>query len=743
MYSGCILIRAHIMIITDTTSTPVVSNVAAAPSRFKIKASAKAFKILSGFYSEPILAIPRELGANAWDSHVKARNTNKMFEVHAPNTLEPWFAIRDFGTGLSPEDIDTIYTTYFESTKTTDNDSDGCMGLGSKTPFNYTDNFNVTSFYNGKKHVYNCFIDETGSPNIMQIASVDTTEHSGLEIKFGVKIADISMWIDKISRAYEPFRYRPIIKGANIKYPERKYIYQGTGWAMRENRDHTHVSYAFMGNYCYPISSTIIANMLYKNDGDHKYASLTHYGNFDFFFDIGDLEVAPNKEQLQYDDTSNKTANAIIAALKIARNELEAAVKKNIEIPNTRWEAMGMYLKYNSHNSAHHAVRSILGDIPIYFNGVKVDAGGFSFSSSFNTANLLVDKKNEPHVFDVLHLEGRVVQKFKRTSTLYTSIDKEVLVYYTNEASIKKARVMHHIRSNGFMEKRNIFVFIDTSSGAKNVHALTNHFGWSKSQVINIESLPKPPPTPREKKTAATNEVHTCALAQMSYYINASKNSRYSVPRLGWTHTPATFNGAETYYYVDFLYNDPVWNNNPIGNEQLTEIVHMFVKANLHGTADQIYGINKKNQHLLKVGNWVNIIDLVKSKVIDTNKSQYENYVYMVNEFEKFKTCSYLHNKLYVNKDIIRGVKSDATKKLLSDFVETYNFLSNNANSACSDIMRLFNVSAVCHIALNCDLNKFNETVTKKYMKVLELGTGYGETASIYYNIINYVDEKS
>ena len=98
---------------------------------------------------------------------------------------------------------------------------------------------------------------------------------------------------------------------------------------------------------------------------------------------------------------------------------------------------------------------------------------------------------------------------------------------------------------------------------------------------------------------------------------------------------------------------------------------------------------------------------------------------------------------MYVNKDIIRGVKSDATKKLLSDFVETYNFLSNNANSACSDIMRLFNVSAVCHIALNCDLNKFNETVTKKYMKVLELGTGYGETASIYYNIINYVDEKS
>jgi hypothetical protein len=74
------------MIITQEKSSPVISNILSAPTRFKIKASAKAFKILSGFYSEPILAIPRELGANAWDSHVKAKNTEKMFEVHAQYT---------------------------------------------------------------------------------------------------------------------------------------------------------------------------------------------------------------------------------------------------------------------------------------------------------------------------------------------------------------------------------------------------------------------------------------------------------------------------------------------------------------------------------------------------------------------------------------------------------------------------------------------------------------------------------
>jgi hypothetical protein len=571
---------------------------------------------------------------------------------------------------------------------------------------------------------------------------VDTTEKNGLEVKFGVKISDIGMWVEKITRAYEPFRYRPVIKGANITYPERKYIYQGNGWAMRESVDYNRSSNAFMGNYCYPISNTVISNILYKDDNTHKYASLLSYGSFDLFFDIGDLEVAPNKEQLQYDDTNNKTANAIVSALKVVRKELEEAVKKSIEIPKTRWDAMGLYLKYNSHNSPHRAIRGILGDIPIYFNGTRIESSGFNFNA-VNTSNLLVDKKSEPHTFDVLHLDGRVVKKLKKISALHTSIDKEVLVYYTNELSIKKSRVMYHIRNNGFAETRNIFVFIDTSSGTKNIHSVTNYFGWSKSQVINIESLPKPPLTPREKKTAASNEVHTYAIDQMVNYIGLKrKNYRYSIPNIAWRRTSGTFNGAETYYYVDFLYNDPVWNEKPIG-EQLTEIVYMFVKADLHGAADQIYGINKKNQHLLKVGNWVNVVDLVKAKVIDANKSEHENYVYMVNEYEKFKTCSYLHNKLNCNKDIICGVKSNATKKILNDFVETYNFLSDNVNASYSDVLRLFNVSAMCHIALDCDFDKFKETMSKKYMDILELGTGYGETASIYYNIINYIDEKS
>lgn len=729
------------MIIAENTSSPVVSNVLATPSKFKIKASAKAFKILSGFYSEPILAIPRELGANAWDSHVKAGNTSQMFEVHAPNTLEPWFAIRDFGTGLSPDAIETIYTTYFESTKTGDNDSDGCMGLGSKTPFNYTDNFNVTSFHKGKKYVYNCFIDESGSPNIMQIAVVDTAEQNGLEVKFGVKMSDIGMWVEKITRAYEPFRYRPIIKGANITYPERKYVYQGTGWAMRENADYHRVSYAFMGNYCYPISTNIIQTLLYKQNAKYEHTSMLGGASFDFFFNIGDLEVAPNKEQLQYDDTNNKTADAIIAVLKIARKELERSVFQNIEVPKTLWEAMTLYLKYNSHSSAHYPVRNILGDIPIKFNGVHIN----SASSNIYSVPNLTDKKVEPHIFEMYVLTtGRVVNKFKKFSSLHPILDEEAIVYYTNQQSLKKSRILHHILSNGYLNKRNIITFVDTSIGNKNIDVVKNYFGWSNDQIINVESLPKPPATPREKRIAVTNEVAAYDLSNLIQYYNPKviATTNRNCPRVSWHRSGASFNSAETYYYVDFLYNDAVWKNKNV-NEHIDDVVQLFVKNKLNGSSNKIYCINKKNQNLLKVGNWINVIDLVKTKIIDANKTEYENYMYMVSEYDKYVDFANIINILSYQKDIVRNIKSVDTQQLFNNFIETYNILKKNYNDNHARLLRFFNVDNKCHSPLKCDVLKFKEILYNKYMNIFSINGSSYSGGSVYSSIINFVDEKS
>lgn len=117
---------------------------------FKIKASRASFQILSsGLYSNKIRAIIRELCCNAHDAHKSAGTQDTPFEISLPSTFSPVLVIKDFGTGLSHEDVMTIYTTYFESTKNNSNDFIGQLGLGSKSPFSYTNQFLVESRHEG------------------------------------------------------------------------------------------------------------------------------------------------------------------------------------------------------------------------------------------------------------------------------------------------------------------------------------------------------------------------------------------------------------------------------------------------------------------------------------------------------------------------------------------------------------------------------------------------------------------
>jgi len=149
---------------------------------FKIAESPIAFDILtSKLYSNPILAVVRELFTNAYDSHKLANNLQTPIKVNFPDYLNKNFTIRDYGVGLSKDDIMEIYTTFFSSTKSNTNDFTGCFGLGSKTPFSYTSAFSVNSYFNGTKY-YFAAIKKDGYPNIYCTREELTIEPNGLEI---------------------------------------------------------------------------------------------------------------------------------------------------------------------------------------------------------------------------------------------------------------------------------------------------------------------------------------------------------------------------------------------------------------------------------------------------------------------------------------------------------------------------------------------------------------------------------
>jgi hypothetical protein len=729
------------MIISETVSSPVITSITATPSRFKIKASAKAFKILSGFYSEPILAIPRELGANAWDSHVKAGTTDKMFEVHAPNNLEPWFSVRDFGTGLSPEDIDTIYTTYFESTKTHENDSDGCMGLGSKTPFNYTDNFNVTSFFHGTKYVYNCYIDESGAPNILPVTSEPTTEHNGLEVKFGVKIADLSMWVDKITRAYEPFRFRPIIKGVKINYPERVYLYEGKGWAFRKNEGYSRYGnnecHAFMGNYCYPVSHSALRTAIYGIDDNsrHDIEKVFNYGGFDLFFDIGDLEVAPNKEQLQYED-GNSTTKSLLAAAKRAVKELRAIIAKSGEIPKTRWEALSMYNKYNGYNSPYAAVRNIVGEIPVSFNGEKIAQGNENVVHVHKETGCLSDKTSLPHF--QLHALERIEGRCKKTGTYYPQVDgRDVIIFYTNNESIKIARLRHYLNTNYATKPIPVcYVVTDVSPNNKTFFAHKKYFGWEDSIIKSIESLSKPPPSPRVARIVGVNEI---SYADISKFITSPAHGNAYI---SWGRKSAQFDAAKTYYYIDFVYNTATWKGHDV-DRIVDDAVRVFANKKLNDDATEIYGINRKNVKLLKTGTWINVFDLV-DKHVKANKAVFEDQLYIRQYKDELESLNGLHQKLTWRAAFIKNLTNDKTREMFQAFLTAHSSSSKQVERLHDeDFYTFFKVTPKKHSDLPIDVTEFKRLLKDKYLGVFDIVYEYADDVNAVAKIVNFIDEKS
>lgn len=311
----------------------IQTNINSVEKEFTIKTTAKAFKILSsGLYSDKIKAIIRELSCNAWDAHVMAKN-DKPFHVHLPNELEPWFAVRDYGIGLSEEDVMNLYSTYFESTKTNSNKQIGALGLGSKSPFSYTDSFNVTSIFDGKSTTYTAYINELGTPAIVKVHEEDSDEHNGLEVKFAVKEDDFREFVQKAGVVFRVFKTKPEV-GGNTRYKDYEQtlteIISGKGWSFNKTDFYaSDRAVALQGNIEYPIDINQLGDLTDEQ-------SFVANNKFYIDFKIGELDISASRESLGYDEP---TVANIKRELARVYNSFIHILNKRIKEEPTLWKA--------------------------------------------------------------------------------------------------------------------------------------------------------------------------------------------------------------------------------------------------------------------------------------------------------------------------------------------------------------------------------------------------------------------
>ena len=273
---------------------------------FSIKSSPKAFQILSSnLYSNKIRAVIREYSCNALDAHRYAKKEKEPFQVTLPSELQQNFIVRDFGNGLSEQEIKELFTTYFGSSKDQSNDFTGALGLGSKSAFSYTDSFNCTSYHNGTKSVYSLFLDQ-GEPKVTLMYQSESDEPSGVEINIPVQYNDIYSFENEAQIVYSAFDVKPI--GFDNK-TEIQYYFKdfGTINLSKSNISRDEFAgkyiYARMGNVLYPISSEYTKNYRFNLElyGFDSWSNILFVD-----FNIGELDIAPSREYLSYDKTTSE-----------------------------------------------------------------------------------------------------------------------------------------------------------------------------------------------------------------------------------------------------------------------------------------------------------------------------------------------------------------------------------------------------------------------------------------------------
>ena len=161
--------------------------------------------LLRNNYSNTQLAVVREVSANALDANAEA-NASRPIEIKVPTSMNPTFAVRDFGGGLSEEDVFGLYSKYGKSTKRESNNYIGAFGIGKFATLSYGDNFTCVSCHNGKKATYNIFVNEDDDTKISRIGDpVPTNEPTGLSIEVAVADNDINSFTQIVQEFFTFF----------------------------------------------------------------------------------------------------------------------------------------------------------------------------------------------------------------------------------------------------------------------------------------------------------------------------------------------------------------------------------------------------------------------------------------------------------------------------------------------------------------------------------------------------------
>lgn len=428
---------------------------------FSIHDQGMIFSILRNqMYSDPVSAIAREICCNARDAQREVGKGDLPITVILPNAFSSVLKICDKGPGISPERMTNVFLRYAASTKRNDNTQTGGFGLGAKTPFSYSDTFNIVTVFNKVKYNYSCYIDETKVGKISLMNEEPTTDENGTEIHIPIEKKDYAKFEKEIFQATKWFNPLPEVVGALKKFEKTEKFISGSSWFMLDQNKSSYNGHHFL-----------IDGIEYKANMEkysHKFSdNACPYKNYNLYleFGIGELSLSANRESVYYDDA---TIAKIVAKYEQMSNEVQSQLQNEVDSCASYREA--------------------------YNKAVKIRANfGRNFNFTYNKEPVEILASQENDFYCRIYYTDRMSNGLKQGAGFTSSreiLEDDCFVIIGDDDNVSTLRTKsfeNFIEENKY--NRYFVVELNSAETQKEANANRNRYYYTSSKVPQMKEL--------------------------------------------------------------------------------------------------------------------------------------------------------------------------------------------------------------------------------------------------------------
>ena len=396
------------------------------------------FKMFTeGVYKNAIGSVVREITSNCFDSHAEAKVKTPVVVKRSYDTASDthYISFIDYGVGMSPERVKTVYAVYFNSTKRDNNEEIGGFGIGGKTPLAYKrstgfgegdfdNSFFVITNFNGMQYYYNIFMGKK-APTYVLMDSVPTDERNGTEIRIPVLSRDWDKFETEIVKQLYYFD-NLIFEGFKNERIENEYkIVRGKNFLYRGTRV-SNSMHVCLGKVAYPIDFSQLG--LDSSD---------YYIPVAINVPIGDIGVIVSREEISY---TEETIKYLKGRIEDVMTELKAMLSKkyeNVVTLKDYFNAKQNFGKLEMVNSEFLDLRSLIKQSDINYTNYKYNSINTPESSAlfrffFNT-----------NVYGKKELKGYSRTKdFETMKRDYNAIGETSNVLFADDTSFPRKRIV-------------------------------------------------------------------------------------------------------------------------------------------------------------------------------------------------------------------------------------------------------------------------------------------------------------